>query len=116
MALLFSRISIPWRLFIAVAVEGSWELLENSSFIINRYRTETLSVGYQGDSIINSLGDILCCAIGFMIAIRLGWRLSIVLFLLIESALLFLIRDSLLLEIIMLIHPIESIKTWQLHH
>ena len=111
-----SRTTLPWRLCIAILIEGSWEILENSSFIINRYRTETLSVGYQGDSIFNSLGDIMSCAIGFMIAMKLGWKRSIALFLIIEAVMLFWIRDSLLLEVIMLIYPLSGIKSWQLHH
>ena len=114
--LVFPQRTVSLRLFIAVVSEGAWEILENSSFIINRYRTETAAIGYQGDSIINSLGDVVCCAVGVMIAIKLGWRRSIAVFLLIEAILLIWIRDSLLLEIIMLIQPIASIKAWQLHH
>jgi hypothetical protein len=114
--LVCSKVSINWRLSIAVIVEGCWEIFENSSFIINRYRTETSSIGYQGDSIFNSLGDVLSCTIGFMIAVKLGWRRSIVLFLLVEAVLLIWIRDSLLLELVMLIHPIHGVKSWQLPH
>ena len=49
-----------------------------------------------------------------MIARKLGWRRSIIVFLVIEAVLLVWIRDSLLLEIIMLVHPINAIKVWQL--
>ncbi|HSQ24988.1 MAG TPA: DUF2585 family protein, partial [Pyrinomonadaceae bacterium] len=101
---------------IAIALESVWEIIENTNTVIERYRVATASLGYQGDSIVNSLGDIFCCAIGFMIARQLGWRGSIVVFLAVEAMLLVWIRDSLLLEIIMLIHPINAIKVWQLGH
>ncbi|HEU5236990.1 MAG TPA: DUF2585 family protein, partial [Pyrinomonadaceae bacterium] len=66
--------------------------------------------------IVNSLGDIVACAIGFIVARKLGWRRSIILFLAVEAVLLIWIRDSLLLELIMLIHPVNTIKMWQLGH
>jgi hypothetical protein len=101
---------------VAIALESVWEVIENTNTIIDRYRVATASLGYQGDSIVNSLGDITACAVGFMIARKLGWRRSIVVFVAIELVLLVWIRDSLLLEIIMLIHPINAVKVWQLGH
>src|SRR5689334_6989795 len=32
------------RLALAVAVEGGWEILENTDFVINRYREATISL------------------------------------------------------------------------
>jgi len=66
--------------------------------------------------VLNSFGDIFCCGLGFMLAMKLGWRWSVVLFLAVEAMLLFWIRDSLLLEILMLVHPMNSVKAWQLGH
>ena len=116
LVLLIPRVPPGWRFVVAIALESVWEIIENTNTIIERYRVATASLGYQGDSILNSLGDITACAIGFMIARKLGWRRSIVVFLAIELVLLVWIRDSLLLEIIMLIHPINAIKVWQLAH
>ena len=97
-----------------IAVEAAWEILENSNFIIEKYRENTASLDYFGDSIANSIGDLIACAVGFLIALKLGvWR-SLVFFVLVELALLFWIRDSFLLNILMLIYPLESIKTWQM--
>ena len=116
LVLLIPRVPPIWRFVIAIGLESAWEIIENTNAVIERYRVATASLGYQGDSIVNSLGDIFCCAIGFMLARKLGWRRSIILFLVVELVLLVWIRDSLLLEIIMLIRPIEAIKAWQLGH
>jgi hypothetical protein len=112
--LLLPKLSVAWRLWVAVTIEALWELFENTNFIIQRYREATAALGYSGDTVINSLGDIFICGFGFLLAWRLGWRRSIVVFAAVELVLLIWIRDSLLLEIIMLIHPIDSIKAWQM--
>jgi hypothetical protein len=106
----------PWRwgIVLAVVVEALWELIENSPFIIERYRAATASHGYMGDSVGNSLGDILSGAVGYILARWLGWKWSIALFIAVEVVLLVWIRDSLLLNIIMLVCPIDAIKAWQL--
>jgi hypothetical protein len=114
--LVLSRLAPAWRLWLAVALGSMWEVFENSNFIIQRYRADTASLGYHGDTIVNSFGDILCAVAGFMIAQRLGLRRSLVLFLVIELVLLLWIRDSLLLEVVMLVHPIDAIKAWQICH
>lgn len=110
------RLSSAWQLCLAVTVAASWELFENSAVIIQRYREATAALGYTGDTVVNSMGDILCCVAGFMIARRLGWRRSVLVFVGTEIVLLWWIRDSLLLEMLMLIHPLEAIKVWQLCH
>lgn len=120
--LLFARfiikrdLSTSWRLVIAIALEGLWEILENSNAVIDRYREATASLGYRGDTVINSMGDMLCCGIGLLIARKLGWLRSLPIFIASEILLAFWIRDSLVLEMIMLIHPFEVIKRWQLGH
>lgn len=111
--LIFRRASLFWRFFIAIAVECAWEILENTNRVIEHYRTATLALDYYGDSIANSTGDIFCCAVGFWLAYKLKFWRSLALFLLIEIVLLITIRDSLLINIAMLVHPIEAIKTWQ---
>ncbi len=103
-----------WQLVIAIAIESVWELIENTNAVIDRYREATAALGYHGDSVFNSLGDIACCGLGFLIAKKLGWLRSIVLLAATEVVLLIWIRDSLLLEILMLIYPIQSIKGWQI--
>jgi hypothetical protein len=102
-----------WALPAAVAVEGFWELLENSPIIINRYREATIALGYSGDSIVNSLTDIGWMALGFWIASRLpGWA-TILLAIIFELMTLALIRDNLTLNVLMLVWPIDAIRTWQ---
>lgn len=112
-AWLGARLRSSWQVVLAIALEGAWEIFENTNFIINRYRTATAALGYTGDTVVNSIGDILCCLAGFLIARRLGFVRSLILFVLIELVLMVWINDSLLLQILMLITPIEEIKNWQ---
>jgi hypothetical protein len=103
-----------WQLTLAILLESVWEVFENTEFTIQRYREATAALGYYGDSVANSLGDVAMCGIGFFIAHRLGLRGSLIGFAVTELVLLIWIRDSLLLEILMLIYPIDSLKSWQL--
>jgi hypothetical protein len=114
--LLRRRISLPWRFAIAAAIEIAWEMAENSPIIINRYRTATMALGYTGDSILNSLGDIASFLVGFWVAkkLRLWW--SVAIFLAVELLLLWWIRDNLALNVLMLLWPIDAIRRWQQGH
>ncbi len=112
--LIFSRLSINWQFLIAIIAEAGWEVLENSAWIIEKYRQNTASLDYFGDSIMNSAGDVVACSIGFCIAAAIGrWR-SLIFFFIVEFALLLWIHDGLLLNILMLIYPIDAIKNWQM--
>ena len=107
------RLSAVWQLWLAVSIEAVWEVLENSEFVIRRYREQTAALGYHGDTIVNSLSDILVCGLGFVVAHHLGFRRTFALFVLTEVFLAFWIRDNLTLNVLMLIHPIEAVKEWQ---
>lgn len=111
--LVFARLPLAWRLLIAVGIEASWEVIENSSYVIERYRAATISFDYFGDSIINSLSDITCCAMGFLVGYKLKLWKSAVLFAATELILIFTIRDSLVINLIMLVHPVDAIRAWQ---
>ncbi len=112
-ALICPGVSFAWRLCMAVAIASGWEILENSPLIINRYRTATMSLDYLGDSVGNSLGDILSCFLGFFLARRIGLVWTLALFAAIEIVLLALIRDNLTLNVLMLVYPVQAIKAWQ---
>jgi len=113
-ALLFRKLAPSWQLCLALALEAAWEVFENTPFVIERYRAETAALGYQGDTVVNAVGDLACALLGFLVARKLGlWR-SLVVFLMVELILVIWIRDGLLLQILMLIHPIEVIKLWQM--
>lgn len=102
-----------WALPIAVAIEASWELLENSPLIIDRYRAVTMSYGYSGDSILNSMADIGWMVLGFVLASRLPARAAVALALAFELFTLAMIRDNLTLNVVMLVWPVDAIRQWQ---
>lgn len=108
------RLSVWWLLVFAVALESGWELLENSPLIIDQYRENTASLEYYGDSILNSLGDVLACVIGFWVAAKLKFRYALACFVSIELIMIFTIHDSLLINILMLTYPLDVIKNWQM--
>ncbi len=105
---------VPTRALWAVLLEVGWEVLENSPIIINRYRAVTMALGYEGDSIVNSIGDVVMMAIGFLLAARLRVWQSVLFVVLVELAMLAMLRDNLTLNIVMLLYPIDAIRDWQM--
>jgi hypothetical protein len=116
LALLLPRAGWRWRLALAVAAEAAWEVFENTEFVINRYRETTAALGYNGDTVVNSLGDVVACAAGVLVARRLGPLKTLLVFALTEVVLLCWIRDSLLLNILLLVYPSEQLRAWQAGH
>lgn len=108
------KLSLHARFLLAVLIEATWEVLENSPFILDCYRANTAALEYYGDSILNSTFDIIAAMLGFGLAHKLPWRWTVAVVIVVELGLLIVIRDSLLLNIVMLLHPIDAVKQWQL--
>lgn len=105
---------VTWALVIAMAIEAAWEIFENTPFVIDRYRSVTVSLDYSGDSVTNSLGDMIACFAGYLVARRLGFVRTALLFVGLELATLVWIKDNLTLNVVMLLWPIEAVKRWQM--
>jgi hypothetical protein len=111
--LLAGRVGPAPRWWLALGAEALWEVIENTPVVIERYRTTTAAAGYAGDSIINALGDLLGFAAGYGLAAVLPLWGSLALFALVEAVLAMTIRDSLILNVVMLLWPLEWLRDWQ---
>ena len=111
--LIAPRTPVGLRLALAVGLEATWEVMENSEFIINRYRQSALAQGYFGDSVVNSISDTLAALLGFVLASRLPVWLIVALAIAMEVFTGYMIRDNLTLNIIQLIYPSDVISRWQ---
>ena len=107
------RLPLDLRLMAAAVLEAAWEILENTPMVIERYRTVTIALDYYGDSVLNSVSDVVAMLVGFAVARRLPTRVTVALVALMEIGVGVLIRDNLTLNIIMLIHPFDAIRQWQ---
>jgi len=107
------RLPLEARFVLAVVLEAAWEVFENTPFVINRYREATISLDYFGDSVINSVSDMLAMVLGFLLAARLKVSTVVAVTLALELFVGWAIRDNLTLNILMLVHPSETVKQWQ---
>jgi hypothetical protein len=107
------RVPLGWRLVAAVAIEAGWEIFENTDMVIERYRTVTISLDYYGDSIVNSIADMLAMIAGFLLAARLPVAATVAIAVGFEIWTTLAIRDGLALNILMFVWPIEAVLDWQ---
>ncbi len=107
------RMTLGWRLAIATLVECAWEIVENSDAVIERYRTVTISLDYYGDSVINTVFDVLAMILGFWLAAKLPVWVTVGLIVLFEGVTMLIIRDGLALNVLMLLYPLDSVAQWQ---
>lgn len=111
--LLAPRLAVEWGFLIALFIEAAWEVTENTPMVIDRYRETTAALGYTGDSVINSLSDMMMMALGFLLARKLPLWASVASLVALEAVPLFFIRDNLTLNLIALIAPNPAIQAWQ---
>jgi len=113
LAIAARRWPLEWRFVAAVLVESCWEVLENTPQVIERYRSTTAASGYTGDSVINSVSDILMMVVGFALARKLPVWGAVLLLLVLEIVPLVVIRDNLTLNIWSLVAPSKALQAWQ---
>lgn len=106
--------SLAWRAVAALLLEGAWEVVENTPMVIERYREATISLDYYGDAIVNSFGDGVAMLAGFFLAARLPVALSVVLVIGLEGFMGWMVRDNLVLNMLMLLWPVEAVREWQM--
>ena len=111
--LIARRWPVQTRFLAALLIEAAWEVTENTPFVIDRYRETTAALGYSGDSVINSMSDILMMCLGFLLARKLPVWAAVALVIVLEIVPLFVIRDNLTLNIWMLLAPNAAIQAWQ---
>jgi hypothetical protein len=111
--LLFRRSPVALRFLGALLIEAAWEVTENTPFVIDRYRETTAALGYSGDSVINSVSDILMMALGFLAARKLPVWAAVLLVIALEVLPLFVIRDNLTLNVWNLLAPNPAVQAWQ---
>ena len=107
------RMAIGWRLVIATVVECGWEIVENTDAMIQRYRDTTVSADYVGDSVLNSVSDVVAMWVGFALARFVPVWVSVAVVIGFEVLTAIVIRDGLALNILMLLWPLEAVKEWQ---
>lgn len=107
------KLSFGWRLAIATLVECAWEIVENSDAVIERYRSVTISLDYFGDSVLNTVCDVLAMVLGFWLASKLPVWATVALIILFEGVTMWIIRDGLALNVLMLVWPLDSVAQWQ---
>jgi hypothetical protein len=107
------RVPLGWRLVAAVVIEAGWEIFENTDMVIERYRTVTISLDYYGDSIVNSIADMLAMIAGFLLAARLPVAATVAIAVGFELWTTLAIRDGLALNILMFVWPLEAVLDWQ---
>jgi hypothetical protein len=110
---IWPKAPVERRFLVALLIEATWEIIENTPMVIDRYREATIALGYSGDSILNSTSDIAMMAVGFLAARRLPIWVSILVVLLLEFVPLIVIRDNLTLNVWMLLAPNDAIRAWQ---
>ena len=113
LALVARRWSIETRLLAALAIEAAWEIAENTPMVIDRYREATMALGYSGDSVLNSVSDVLMMVLGFLLARKLPVWASVAIVIALEVVPLLVIRDNLVLNVWMLLAPTDAIRVWQ---
>ncbi len=107
------RLPLGARLLLAMGLEISWEIAENTPFVIEAYRKQALAVGYVGDSIFNSVSDTVMMVLGFFFASRAPALVTVVLAIALELFTGYMIRDNLTLNILNFVAPMDAVHAWQ---
>lgn len=109
----FPKMPFTHRLLLSLGIEITWEIAENTPWVINAYRQQALAQGYTGDSIINSLFDSLSMLFGFLLAWKVPAKITVCVAVFLEFWVGYVIHDNLTINILNFIYPLEFIRRWQ---
>ena len=113
-SLLAKRLPLSRQFFLTVLFACGWELLENSSMFVERFRVVTAASEYVGDALINSITDITACGFGFYMASRMRYSASVSLFVVVEILTAIWVRDNMALNVLMILFPVDTVRHWQI--
>jgi hypothetical protein len=102
-----------WLVVMGVLMAAGWEIAENTPWVIDSFGPAPSGATYQGDSILNSLSDLLFATAGYVAAMHLDWKRIAALVIAIELLVGVAVRDGILLGSLGMVAPVPAITEWQ---
>jgi hypothetical protein len=101
------ELNVIFHFYIVMGLEIIFEIIENTNFVINRFRFDGKNRHYTGDSYANIIGDLICCAIGFLVYVWLDSNIVMtgVILVVLETMLFYIFGDNMLMSFLSAVFP-----------